>query len=901
MTQNYLVFPINHNVKFVEGSIPVGIVTANSVNKNSVFAISPFKQDTVMQMVIQPKDRRIQPQTVFMALTDKLSPQDLYNGTESFYELIKDWYVWEAKIPQVALTYISSARNTEIGFTFYVKQSSVRNMGAIPYGREVTTSNDIIEVGTYGIVKVPILEYQGVTYNLNDAIYRQNETTFVRYPAIVFADNTSTAFYHIDPAIQNDNFEHIELSFTEQVIQSITDLFGRITIVEDTKADRVELEALETRVDVLEIEKLDINDYQVDKVIIENELIRLEQDKANETDLNVAQQELIRLENEKADITFVESEIEQAKEDLFDLVSGLNFQIVDGDENGLPIVAEPLPNVIYLLLVEQEEGNNFYNEFIWLVDRFEFIGNTAVDLTDYYKKGETNELLDINYRKLKYPNTKNTSGVQINKGDVVQFAGSQGDFILIKKAVVAEIIAMPKLLMGIAEIDIPNGEFGDVIFFGNVGNLSLSVLDVQDGDILWFDNVTGGLTKTEPLTNKIIVAAVQKAGNNGNGILLVRIDFISRNIAQVEGLQTALNNKLETSLKGSNNGIAELDNNGKVPASQLPSYVDEQLLLKADKLTTYTKTEVDNAVALLIPKTDIVNDLTSGGATKVLSAEQGKVLDEKKVNHFLDQPIAELNNHTLREVFENGNLVINGDFTDTTNNWNIGNRWTYNYNGYLTYDNTGVGFFSQEIGIIETNQYYFNVNISGSSGNARMLLANNSGMTIDGGAYREFINGNNGSMWNANLNTSVLRFYATTSSSAFNVNKLFLINTTALGLTTLTKQQLDYYFNLYQLLKNYGEATSIYQTFAPKQLEAFITPTLTSATSSTLRYRKDNFGTVIIEGNINVTTATTNFTLPLGYRPSFAYDTADFTFNTNGTVVSKSTGNKSLSVRFTAV
>ena len=39
--------------------------------------------------------------------------------------------------------------------------------------------------------------------------------------------------------------------------------------------------------------------------------------------------------------------------------------------------------------------------------------------------------------------------------------------------------------------------------------------------------------------------------------------------------QTALNNKLDTSLKGANNGLAELDSSGKVPSSQLPSYVDD--------------------------------------------------------------------------------------------------------------------------------------------------------------------------------------------------------------------------------------------------------------------------------------------------------------------------------------
>jgi len=42
-------------------------------------------------------------------------------------------------------------------------------------------------------------------------------------------------------------------------------------------------------------------------------------------------------------------------------------------------------------------------------------------------------------------------------------------------------------------------------------------------------------------------------------------------------IQTQIDNKLNTSLKGSNNGLAELDSGGFVPSSQLPSYVDDVL------------------------------------------------------------------------------------------------------------------------------------------------------------------------------------------------------------------------------------------------------------------------------------------------------------------------------------
>jgi len=81
--------------------------------------------------------------------------------------------------------------------------------------------------------------------------------------------------------------------------------------------------------------------------------------------------------------------------------------------------------------------------------------------------------------------------------------------------------------------------------------------------------------------------------------------------------------------------------------------------------------------------------------------------------------------------------------------------------------------------------------------------------------------------------------------------------------------------------------------------EEWITPTLTNATTTYLRYRKDTLGTVIIEGNLTVTTTGTNFTLPTGYRPLFTYVQGDLTFNTDGTVVSATTGLKYINVRYT--
>lgn len=85
-----------------------------------------------------------------------------------------------------------------------------------------------------------------------------------------------------------------------------------------------------------------------------------------------------------------------------------------------------------------------------------------------------------------------------------------------------------------------------------------------------------------------------------NGVITVKDDSHSHVIGNVDGLQTALDGKVPTTrtvnghaltgnitldaadvgaiaatLKGANNGVAELDSTGKVPSNQLPAFVDD--------------------------------------------------------------------------------------------------------------------------------------------------------------------------------------------------------------------------------------------------------------------------------------------------------------------------------------
>lgn len=75
------------------------------------------------------------------------------------------------------------------------------------------------------------------------------------------------------------------------------------------------------------------------------------------------------------------------------------------------------------------------------------------------------------------------------------------------------------------------------------------------------------------------VVSASAVGFNGSGNLTLTTTIANNalTIGMTNGLQAALDAKLDDSQLGTANGIATLDNDGKVPASQLPSYVDDVL------------------------------------------------------------------------------------------------------------------------------------------------------------------------------------------------------------------------------------------------------------------------------------------------------------------------------------
>ena len=120
-----------------------------------------------------------------------------------------------------------------------------------------------------------------------------------------------------------------------------------------------------------------------------------------------------------------------------------------------------------------------------------------------------------------------------------------------------------------------NGTSADVSVHG-LGSMAyksnVTTSDITSGTL----GVARGGTGASSLTSGQVLI-----GNGTNAVTTRAIDTTNGGTSSSSSLITSgavysgLSGKLDTTLKGANNGLAELDSNGKVPSTQLPSYVDD--------------------------------------------------------------------------------------------------------------------------------------------------------------------------------------------------------------------------------------------------------------------------------------------------------------------------------------
>ena len=88
MIINKFVFPIKADLKFVEGGIPQGYLTANDINRDMFYVISPAVGDTIISANFQNNVLNQEPVKVEFT-PSSLKVSELVSENESYYELVK--------------------------------------------------------------------------------------------------------------------------------------------------------------------------------------------------------------------------------------------------------------------------------------------------------------------------------------------------------------------------------------------------------------------------------------------------------------------------------------------------------------------------------------------------------------------------------------------------------------------------------------------------------------------------------------------------------------------------------------------------------------------------------------------------------------------------------------------
>jgi hypothetical protein len=214
--------------------------------------------------------------------------------------------------------------------------------------------------------------------------------------------------------------------------------------------------------------------------------------------------------------------------------------------------------------------------------------------------------------------------------------------------------------------------------------------------------------------------------------------------------------------------------------------------------TTYIKQVFDNP------------DFAAGGhefsylSTNIRPNDKGQMIAHELNEVGIDTKFAELNNLSLREVFIDNQILINNTFDINSLNWYSSNIITWS-DGFVKIGPTtsATAYIAQNITIINGNSYYMSasVKVDNSVDDLRIYLQPGGGFTS--------INNPTLDTWyllsqvvTASTETN-FRFLALNTSN--NTINFFLDNTYLIDLTTLginlTKEQMDYYFNLYRQLK----------------------------------------------------------------------------------------------------
>lgn len=233
---------------------------------------------------------------------------------------------------------------------------------------------------------------------------------------------------------------------------------------------------------------------------------------------------------------------------------------------------------------------------------------------------------------------KNQSGVQINKGDVVGFAGTLGMSGIILGAKYVNDGSQPSdRLMGVAKEDIPDGGEGKVVFFGEIRGINTNAFSA--GTILYSSNVTAGaLTDVIPNagTNKGEIAAVTSQSSTV-GTIFVRA-LINKSLDELNNVE--ISGVTSSQFLGYDNGIWKNLNlpfsisgtTGSIPVFTSGNTLGDSIIFQSGSNVGIGTTSPDSQIQVLSSSTLATHNVASIGTFRVNGAGDVYSNGQQEVN-----------------------------------------------------------------------------------------------------------------------------------------------------------------------------------------------------------------------------------------------------------------------------
>lgn len=160
------------------------------------------------------------------------------------------------------------------------------------------------------------------------------------------------------------------------------------------EAEQMEREALQLDADVRQLEQ-DLNNLDIEVDNLDNNINLLANDIDTHTEeINALEQNYSILHNELLEQEDSINHLDDSKADKSTIYTKEQIdELIGALENVKIEVVEDLPeigktNIIYFVHRPDAQFDDTYNEYIWENNQYELIGNTAIDLSDYYTKEE---------------------------------------------------------------------------------------------------------------------------------------------------------------------------------------------------------------------------------------------------------------------------------------------------------------------------------------------------------------------------------------------------------------------------------------------------------------------------------------------------------------------------------